>query len=205
MNFPETLKSLRKEKGLTQEELAEKIYVSRTLISKYESGAIFPTKDNIDKLAVFFQVPSSTLLNQEDVNEIQLKKEKRKRIFNVIFSSIVIAICSLFILLTALPIFPKHVLGEYICYPENDVPTKCYPKTIAEYHNGYDLTLSDSNPILIFALISGLANIILSILILLKKDNKTIRVINYVLFAINIVLFFFTFISIFVAGTGKDY
>ena len=59
MKFNEKLKELRKEKGLTQEELASKIYVSRTLISKYESGAIIPTKDNIEKLALFFNVDKS--------------------------------------------------------------------------------------------------------------------------------------------------
>lgn len=65
MKFNEKLKELRKEKGLTQEELASKIYVSRTLISKYESGTIIPTKDNIEKLALFFNVDKSDLMSKE--------------------------------------------------------------------------------------------------------------------------------------------
>lgn len=44
MDFPEKLKELRKAKGITQEELAKAIFVSRTLITKYESGAVYPTK-----------------------------------------------------------------------------------------------------------------------------------------------------------------
>lgn len=54
MSFSEKLKELRKEKGLTQEELAKEIFVSRTLISKYENGAIYPTKENAIKIAEFF-------------------------------------------------------------------------------------------------------------------------------------------------------
>ena len=38
MKFCEKLQELRKKRGLTQEELAEQLYVSRTAISKWESG-----------------------------------------------------------------------------------------------------------------------------------------------------------------------
>ena len=58
----EMLKQLRKEKGLTQMKLANEIYVSRTLITKYETGAVFPTKDNLDKLASFFGIKASNLV-----------------------------------------------------------------------------------------------------------------------------------------------
>jgi len=42
MEFNEKLQELRKQRGLTQEELAEKLYVSRTAISKWESGRGYP-------------------------------------------------------------------------------------------------------------------------------------------------------------------
>ena len=47
MEFNEKLQELRKSKGLTQEELAKELYVSRTAISKWESGRGYP---NIDSL-----------------------------------------------------------------------------------------------------------------------------------------------------------
>lgn len=56
MTFQENLKKLRLEKDLTQEELANKIFVSRTLITKYENGTVMPTKDNLEQLALFFNV-----------------------------------------------------------------------------------------------------------------------------------------------------
>ena len=42
MEFNEKLQQLRKSKGLTQEELAQAIYVSRTAVSKWESGRGYP-------------------------------------------------------------------------------------------------------------------------------------------------------------------
>ena len=56
MRFPEKLKKLRKEKGLTQEELAKAIFVSRTLISKYENGSVYPTKDNAENWLYFLML-----------------------------------------------------------------------------------------------------------------------------------------------------
>lgn len=61
MRFNEMLKKLRKEKGLTQKKLANKIYVSRTLITKYETGVVFPTRDNLEKLAEFFGIKAQEL------------------------------------------------------------------------------------------------------------------------------------------------
>ncbi|MBR7039698.1 MAG: helix-turn-helix transcriptional regulator, partial [Oscillospiraceae bacterium] len=42
MEFSEKLQTLRKKKGLTQEELAQALFVSRTAISKWESGKGYP-------------------------------------------------------------------------------------------------------------------------------------------------------------------
>lgn len=46
MGFSEKLKELRTSKGLTQEELASKVYISRSVIAKYERGFAIPTKEN---------------------------------------------------------------------------------------------------------------------------------------------------------------
>ena len=47
MEFNEKLQKLRKEQNLTQEELAEKLFVSRTAISKWESGRGYPSIDSL--------------------------------------------------------------------------------------------------------------------------------------------------------------
>lgn len=56
MKFSESLKKLRIKHNLTQAELASKLFLSRSLIAKYECDAAKPTKENIEKIALFFIV-----------------------------------------------------------------------------------------------------------------------------------------------------
>lgn len=63
MEFHEKLQQLRKQKGLTQEELAQNLYVSRTAISKWESGRGYPNIDSLKAIAVFYDVSVDTLLS----------------------------------------------------------------------------------------------------------------------------------------------
>ena len=62
MKFNENLKKLRKAKGITQKKLASEIYVSRTLITKYETGVVFPTEYKLEQLAEFFGIKKKDLL-----------------------------------------------------------------------------------------------------------------------------------------------
>ena len=56
------IKLLRKENNITQAELAEKIYVSRQTISRWESGSSIPSTDNIAQIAQFFEKDMSYFL-----------------------------------------------------------------------------------------------------------------------------------------------
>ena len=62
MELNEKIKQYRKEAGLSQEDLANKIYVSRTLITKYESGGAFPTQENLEKIAAALDIKVEDLL-----------------------------------------------------------------------------------------------------------------------------------------------
>ena len=57
MEFNERLQELRKQKGLTQEELAKELYVSRTAVSKWESGRGYPGIESLKMIAKFFSLP----------------------------------------------------------------------------------------------------------------------------------------------------
>jgi transcriptional regulator with XRE-family HTH domain len=66
MELNEKIRKLRKENGLSQEQLASKIFVSRTLITKYESGSVFPTDENLEKLSAVFGISKTGLLSDEE-------------------------------------------------------------------------------------------------------------------------------------------
>jgi len=66
VKLDEKLVRLRKEKGLTQLELAEAIKVSRQAVSKWEAGGAVPSTDNLKGLSDLFGVPVDFLLNDED-------------------------------------------------------------------------------------------------------------------------------------------
>ena len=70
MEFNEKLQSLRKNKGLTQEELAEALFVSRTAISKWESGRGYPSIDSLKEIAKYFSVTIDELLSSDEVLSI---------------------------------------------------------------------------------------------------------------------------------------
>lgn len=63
--FNENLKTIRKAKGYTQEELAIKIHVVRQTISKWEKGLSVPDADVLSKLADVLEINVSELLGSE--------------------------------------------------------------------------------------------------------------------------------------------
>ena len=78
MEFNEKLQELRKQNGLTQEELSEKLYVSRTAISKWESGRGYPNIESLKAIAEFFSVTVDELLSTDEVLTIAEEDSKRK-------------------------------------------------------------------------------------------------------------------------------
>ena len=111
MEFSEKLQDLRKKKGLTQEELAGRLYVSRTAISKWESGRGYPNIDSLKDIAKFFSVTIDELLSSDEVLTIaqEEQKEKEKNARGVLFGLLDIGA----LLLLFLPLFSMKV-GEEV-------------------------------------------------------------------------------------------
>lgn len=65
MTFAEKLKELRKQNGISQEQLAEKIYVSRQAITKWESGNGIPDIENLISISNLFNESLDSLLSEE--------------------------------------------------------------------------------------------------------------------------------------------
>lgn len=69
MELKENLAALRKEKGLSQNELAEEMHVSRQTISKWEVGSVQPSADNLIWLSKFYQVSLDELVGIAEKSE----------------------------------------------------------------------------------------------------------------------------------------
>ena len=70
------LQKLRKSRGFTQEELAEALFVSRTAISKWESGRGYPSIDSLKEISRYFSVSIDDLLSGEQLIFIAEKENK---------------------------------------------------------------------------------------------------------------------------------
>lgn len=77
MEINEKLQQLRKQKGITQEELAERLFVSRTAISKWESGRGLPSIDSLKTISKLFEVTIDELLSGEELLQAA-ENEKRE-------------------------------------------------------------------------------------------------------------------------------
>ena len=109
MEFHEKLQELRKGRGLTQEELAEALYVSRTAISKWESGRGYPSIDSLKEISSYFSVTIDELLSSDRLLSIAEKENKAnlQNLCDILFG--MIDVCSF--MLIALPLYPNMVNG----------------------------------------------------------------------------------------------
>lgn len=78
MEFHEKLQELRKKKGLTQEQLAQELYVSRAAVSKWESGRGYPNIDSLKAIAKFYGVTIDELLSGEEVLTLAQEDQKQQ-------------------------------------------------------------------------------------------------------------------------------
>ncbi len=103
MEFNEKLQKLRTDQGLTQEGLAEKLYVSRTAVSKWESGRGYPSIDSLKLIAKYFHVTVDELICGEEMVTLaeQDIKESNKK-----YGTLICGILDCFMLLLLfIPIF----------------------------------------------------------------------------------------------------
>ena len=109
MEFKEKLQELRKQKGLTQEELAQALYVSRTAISKWESGRGYPNIDSLKAIAKFFAVTTDELLSGDEVLTIaeEDNKQKEKHFRDLVFGLLDCSVAMFFFL----PFFGQRADG----------------------------------------------------------------------------------------------
>lgn len=79
LEFKDRLKKYRQDNNLTQEEFAEKLFVSRQAISKYETGRCYPSPDVMEKISELLGVPIDELVSKEELTKDILLNSDRLR------------------------------------------------------------------------------------------------------------------------------
>ena len=110
MEFHEKLQELRKKHGLTQEELAKELFVSRTAISKWELGKGYPSIDSLKEISRFFSVTIDDLLSSEEL--ITAASSENRSNHENLTDMLVGIVDVMNIMSVLLPLFPKKMNGK---------------------------------------------------------------------------------------------
>lgn len=164
--FKEKLKSLRKEHHLTQAELANQLYVSRSLVARWEYGDIFPTMENLKNISDYFGIPLDDLLCEKEKTELilhqansQQKIKKGLRVF-LLATMIIYSILSLLL-------YSFKILSVTGYDFSNEMgKLKNFHYSVMDYINPNNTWL------IIVSIITNLVLILFSLLAFLIKKNK---------------------------------
>ena len=162
MEFHEKLQELRKNRGLTQEELAEGLYVSRTAISKWESGRGYPNIDSLKEISNYFSVTLDELLSSEKLLSIA-ERENKINLRNM--CDLLFGLLDIFaFVLIVLPLYPNVVDG--FVYSVN---LFAYTQTTSLIRSLYWIMF-------VFLVVVGIIELILTKLGMQKYNKITTRV-----------------------------
>ena len=118
MKFNEKLQNLRKEQGLSQEELGEKLNVTRQTISKWELGSTSPKLDDLIKISELFNISIDELTGKQDVQASKEEAKARLKINKKIILVLWIIICVLLGVLLYRYLSVRNVVNEYYKFME---------------------------------------------------------------------------------------
>lgn len=128
MNFGENLQNLRKQKRMSQEQLAEKVGVSRQSISKWERGESYPTMNNIMTLCDIFHCKLNDLVHEDItdfdsldeeiiMNAVKFKKEKQQKMKGLSKAIYVIArICKIIVTISIPVVMISMIFLPYLVH-----------------------------------------------------------------------------------------
>ena len=169
MNISERLFNLRKEKNLSQEELANVLGVSRQTISKWETGESTPDFDKIIPLCEFYGITSDELLSgKKDIIETK-KEENRNNFARNMAIAIGLYIISVVFVVVADEIFNQEIIGISLFFIVNAIATSLIVYSSIKYKSEKEKEEKNENPIVsqvcgIIALVGVITYLIISFL-----------------------------------------
>ena len=122
MRLPDKIILLRKQNGWSQEELAEKLNVSRQAVSRWENGTALPDAQNVLQLSKLFHVTTDYLLNDdyESDGDIPLVQQARQETEEQIFHKKKMWLISMFLWIIAgmaWLVVALENIGKITCIP----------------------------------------------------------------------------------------
>lgn len=183
-----TIKELRKKKGITQEELANNIFVSRSLVAKFETNAAFPSKETLEKIAEYFDVPLSSL----DENKVTVGTNENQKKPKPYFLIAILVISILILIL----IFVPFINGQRYIYPIE--PGSDQPKREYFFTSIFSCNYEHNNPmgfISLFLIITVIALSSTNLALKERKYSKILRIATYAVFFASLVIFVISLFS----------
>ena len=188
--FKDKLKELRKEKGLSQQELADKLYVSRSAVCKWEMGNGVPSDVNLEALCEFFGVEEEWLLDRNDMIEMVEKLDKKNNKVIWFIQGIITPL--LLIILSILGFFKWRCPGE-IC------------PSIYISNRGVFLILVDNYSWLVLILFLIYTYQFVFSFVFLKKDFKNGKLIQIINTSVSVLFFIISFVIAYNVGIEKNF
>lgn len=113
MKFSDKLKKLRKENNLTQDELADKLFVTRTAVSKWETDNGYPSMESFKLLAKLFHTTIDELISDEDIeNKKHLEDKIARNFYWGVLASFLVALG--FAIATWVTDIPYFIIGSFV-------------------------------------------------------------------------------------------
>ena len=169
----------------------------KSLLTNFLFQEIYPTKENAEKIAQFFNVNLSDLIDSNETISIALNdQETNSNKIHKVLSFLIIFLSTLINILFFLPI----VAYSYYDY-SHGLPPIIYQK----FTLPIVVTINNGNPIVIITFLSFICNVVLSLISLKFKKVLIMKIINYILFVVNIFLAFFAIIAAYALVNSKVY
>lgn len=180
--FEDRLKDLRKKKGVTQTQVADSIYVSRSLIAKFETGVAYPNRETLEKLALYFDVPVSELVDQDETTLVAVETKDISEKIHFIALVSILAIAAIYSIIVFIPMLK----GSRYIYPIP--PGQDYPNREYFFASIFSGTYEHGNPIGLISFLLSFVLICLSSLCFIFKGKRysvVLRLTTYVLFFVD--------------------
>ena len=120
--FADKLKRIRDEKSLSQQELAQRIFVSRSAVAKWEQGRGFPSVASLRYIAAVFGVTIDELVSDKEIAILEIEKDKKLSVRTkllIAMSAILAAIIITGAILSGM-FYPRR-LSRYFDLESNDI------------------------------------------------------------------------------------